>query len=444
MLPQSRKRSSRRDFLKAAGTAAVFSIIPRHVIGGPKQTPPSEKLNIACVGAGGRGARNVDRVSKNQNIVALCDVDLKRAAETFKKFPNAKKYSDFRKMLQKEQNNIDAVVVSTPDHTHAVATMAAIQAGKHVYCEKPLTRSIYEARQIAQAAKKANVATQMGIQMHAAEELRVLVEALASGVIGDVREVHVWIDKPGKRWPHSQTHPKETPPVPATLDWDLWLGPAPYRPYHPLYTPFNWRGWRDFGTGALGDMGCHLFDPAFWALNLGYPETVRAQTKGLTNETYPAESTVIYRFPARKNRPPVTLIWYDGPRRPPKPQGLEMPSLPKQGAIFVGQKATILWPKRDPSIVITKNKITRLKPHEPYLPRCNSHLHEWYEACKGGPTPLASFDGYAGRLTEVVLLGTIAQRLNARLLWDGPNMKITNCPEAKKLIQRTYREGWHL
>ncbi|MCJ7674823.1 MAG: Gfo/Idh/MocA family oxidoreductase, partial [Sedimentisphaerales bacterium] len=275
-----KKNFTRRDLIKAAGAVAAFTVVPRHVLGGAGQTPPSEKLNIAGIGVGGQGGSDLNALS-SQNIVALCDADWRQAGGAFKRYPNARKYKDFREMLDKEDKNIDAVIVATPDHVHAVASIAAIKRGKHVYCEKPLTHSVYEARALAQAAREHKVATQMGNQGQASEETRLMCEYIWAGAIGPVREVHVWTDRPLRGlhdvyWPQGVNRPTETPPVPENLDWDLWLGPAPYRPYHPCYLPFNWRGWWDFGTGALGDIGCHSIDPVFRALKLGHPTSVEA------------------------------------------------------------------------------------------------------------------------------------------------------------------------
>jgi predicted dehydrogenase len=310
------KKLSRRDFIGAAGAVAAFTIVPRRVLGGPGNTPPSEKLNIAGIGVGGQGASDLQAL-ESQNIVALCDVDWRHADGTFKRYPNAKKYKDFREMLDKEDKNIDAVVVATPDHVHAPASMAAIKRGKHVYCEKPLTHSVYEARMIAEAAREHKVATQMGNQGQAGEETRLLREYIWDGAIGPVREAHVWTDRPLNGldkvyWPQGVDRPTDRPKAPDTLDWDLWLGPAPERPYNPAYLPFVWRGWWDFGTGALGDIGCHALDPVFRVLKLGHPTSVEAISTLVNNETYPVASMVHYQFPARGDMPAVRLTWYDG------------------------------------------------------------------------------------------------------------------------------------
>src|SRR5437764_13200148 len=274
MSPASKpSRPSRRPFLSpAAGAAVGFTIVPRHVLGGPGQTPPSDRLNVAGIGAGGMGGGDIATVSRlGANILALCDVDEERAAGSFKAFPQARRYKDFRQMLDKEAKNIDAVTVGTPDHIHAVAAMAAIKAGKHVYCQKPMTHTLHECRELTRAARSAGVATQMGNQGHASEGSRLTNEWIQAGVIGEVREVHAWTDRAGRLWKQGLGRPADSPPVPKTLDWDLWLGPVKERPYNPAYCPFSWRGWWDFGTGAMGDMGCHIVDHAVCALNLGAP-----------------------------------------------------------------------------------------------------------------------------------------------------------------------------
>src|SRR5262245_61214489 len=336
-------RSTRRAFLSAtAATAFSFTIVPRHVLGGVGQTPPSDRLNVAGIGAGGMGGGDIATVSRlGANIVALCDVDEERAAGSFNSFPKARRYKDFRKMLEKEANNIDAVTVGTPDHIHAVAAMAAIRAGKHVYVQKPMTHTLHECRELTKAAIAANVMTSMGNQGHATEGARLTNEWIQAGAIGAVREVHVWSDRAGRLWRQGIGRPADRPAVPASLDWDLWLGPARERPYHTAYAPVAWRGWWDFGTGALGDMGCHIIDHPVWALNLGAPTTVQARStidgtmldgNRINTETYPIAAIITYQFPARGTLPPVTMTWYDGGLMPPTPA--EMPAgqrLPTNG-----------------------------------------------------------------------------------------------------------------
>ena len=437
---------TRRDFMSGAAAAvAAFTIVPRHVLGGEGITPPSNKLNIAGVGVGGMGKENIKNCL-GENIVALCDVHDEYAAETYKLCPTARQYRDFRKMLEKEKN-IDAVVVATPDHNHAVIAMTAIKMGKHVYVQKPLTHSLYEARKLTEAARQAKIATQMGNQGHSSEELRLICEWIWDGAIGPVREVHCWTDRPV--WHQGIDRPKDTPPVPATLDWDLWLGPAPVRPYNPAYHPFIWRGWLDFGTGALGDMGCHIIDAPFSALKLGRPTTVEAccaeeigePWKKLVNkETYPHASIVHYEFPARGDMPPVKLTWYDGGLKPPTPKELEPNrKLGPGGTIFVGDKGVIMDGR-----LIPETKMQEYKKPPKTLARINgSHEQNWIDACKGGQAAGSNFD-YAGPLTEIVLLGNVALRIREKLCWDGENMKITNVPEANNYIQRQYRDGWNL
>ena len=440
---EQNKKIARRDFMSAAAAVAAFTIVPSHVLGGPRRVPPSEKLNIAGVGIGGRGAGDLDEVG-SENIVALCDVDDKYAAGVFKRYPNAKKYHDFREMLDKEKN-IDAVVIATPDHTHAVVAMAAIKMGKHVYCEKPLAHSIYEVRKLTEAARQAGVATQLGNQGQASEETRLVSEFIWDGAIGPVREVHSWCNRPIS--PRGIDRPKETPPVPETLNWDLWLGPAPQRPYHPCYLPFKWRGWWDFGSGVLGDIGCHQFVSIFRALKLGYPTSVEACSSGVNPETAPLASIVRYDFPAREGMPPVKLTWYDGGLMPARPDELEegLHFGDPDDNLYIGEKGKMLGHRLLPE---SKSKEYGKPPR--VLSRSPGHHKEWINACKGGEPAGSNFD-LAGPLTEVVLLGNVALRMDQqlyekglKLYYDGPNMKVTNLPEANKYIRSEYREGWTL
>jgi len=437
------KKITRRDFMSSTAAVAAFTIVPREVLGGPRHIPPSGKLNIAGVGIGGRGAGDLDEVG-SENVVALCDVDDKYAANVFKGYPKAKKYHDFRKMLDKEKN-IDAVVIATPDHTHAVVAATAIKMGKHVYCEKPLAHSIYEVRKLTEAAREAGVATQLGNQGQASEETRLACEFIWDGAIGPVREVHSWCNRPIS--PRGIDRPKETPPVPETLDWDLWLGPAPRRPYHPCYLPFSWRGWWDFGTGVLGDIGCHQLVSIFRALKLGYPTSVEACSSGVNSETAPLASIIRYDFPAREGMPPVKLTWYDGGLMPARPEELEegLRFGNADDNLFVGDKGKMLGHRLLPE---SRSKEYGRPPR--VLPRSPGHHKEWINACKGGEPAGSNFD-LAGPLTEVVLLGNVALRMGRqlyekglKLYYDGPNMKVTNLPEANKYIHCEYREGWTL
>jgi predicted dehydrogenase len=445
------KKIRRRDFLAGTAAVAAFTVIPRHVLGGPGNTPPSEKINIAGIGIGGQGASDL-RELESQNIVALCDVDWGYAKPIFDRYPNAKKYRDFREMLDKEDKNIDGVVVATPDHNHAVVSMAALKRGKHVYCEKPLTHSVYEARMVAEEARKRGLATQMGNQGQASIETRLTCETIWDGAIGQVHEVHVWTDRPLKGindvyWPQGVGRPTDTPPVPETMAWDLWLGPAPARPYHPAYAPFKWRGWWDFGTGALGDIGCHTIDPVFRALKLGHPTSVEACCTLVNDETYPVASRVTYEFPAREGLVPVKLHWYDGGMRPPRPDELDPEARwGDNGTLYVGDKGKMLGYRLIPEARAKEYG----KPPE-RIPRSIGHYLEWVEACKGGKPAGSNFPDHAGLLAQVVLLGNIAIRpalkeklTRTKLMWDGANMKITNLPEANQYLQTQYRDGWTL
>lgn len=449
-------RLSRRDFMGTAAAAmAAVTFVPRHVLGGPGTTPPSEKLNIAGVGIGGMGQNNV-RACESENIVALCDVDWTYSAEVFKRYPKARTWEDYRKMLD-EQKDIDAVIVATPDHTHAVVALAAMQRGKHVYVQKPLTRSVYEARMLTEAARKYKVATQMGNQGHSSEEIRMLCEWIWDGAIGDVHEVHCWTNRPV--WPQGLDRPKDTPPVPEGLDWDLWVGPSPMRPYHPTYLPFNWRAWIDFGAGALGDMGCHVMDAAFWALKLKYPVSVEAShsyevptmwTRFENKETYPTAEVVHYQFPAREGMVPVKLHWYDGGILPQRPDDLEPGrKIPESGSIFVGTKGKIMCGTYSENArIIPETKMRAYTRPPKRIPRIENgpggHEQDWIRACKGGPAASANFD-YSGPFTETVVMGNLAV-LNPgkKLEWDGENMKVTNDEEANAYVRPAFRDGWSL
>ena len=446
---QSHQSLSRREFLVKGAAVSAFTIVPRHVLGGARHVAPSEKLNIAGVGIGGKGYSDLESVA-SENIVALCDVDLRKGGRAFRLFPKAKQYQDYRVMLDK-QPEIDAVIVATPDHTHAVISMEANKRTKHVYTQKPLTHTVHEARVLAEAARKHKVATQMGNQGQADEGPRRLREMIWDGAIGPVREVHVWTDRPNRGlkdmyWPQGVGRPKDTPSTPKYLDWDLFIGPAPYRSYHPSYHPFSWRGWWDFGTGALGDIGCHSLDPVFRALKLGHPTSVQAVSTLVNEETYPSGSIVKYEFPAREDFPPVTLSWYDGGLKPHRPSeledGLQMGS---GGTMFVGDKGKILNYR-----IITKARRAEYKSPEPYIEKSPGHYQEWLQACKGGKPAGSNFD-WAGPLAEVVLLGNVALRKALKekmdrhaLKWDPKAFKFTNLPEANEFLHTEYRPGWTL
>jgi len=453
-------RLSRRQLLGAAAGLGTFAIVPRHVLGGRGQTAPSEKLNIAGVGLGVMGAGNLSACLE-QNIVALCDVDWRTASVTFKRYPEASRYKDYRRMLDK-QKNIDAVVVATPDHTHAVVTAEAMRRGKHVYTQMPLAHNVWEARELAQLARETGVATQMGNERYSGPTIRSVCEYIWDGCVGGVHEVHCWTNRP--QWPQGIDRPKDRTSVPSELDWDLWLGPVSGRPYHRAYHPYKWRGWRDFGTGALGAMGCHVMDGAYWALRLGEAKTftVEADSTGLTSESYPKASSIRYRFPARGDMPPVILFWYDGGRRPPRPK--EMPDtrefVGSNGTIFVGEKGKLAYgaltagthdgqagPRFIPeslgeSYHKPKATIPRLKGKREWG-KGSRHEEDWIVACKAGRPACSNFET-AGPLTEIALLGNIAVLSGKRIKWDRDSMKIVNDADANEYVRRRYRRGWKL
>ncbi|MGB2823221.1 MAG: Gfo/Idh/MocA family oxidoreductase [Phycisphaerae bacterium] len=435
---------SRRTLLKGSASAAFgFYFVPRHVLGGPGKTAASDKLNVAGIGVGGKGHSDV-RGMAGENIVALCDVDERRAARAFKEFPDARRFKDYRVMLEKMAKDIDVVTVSTPDHHHAPASLLAMELGKHVFCQKPLTHSVYEARLMSERARQTKLATIMGIQGHCSEAARLTCEMIWAGLIGDVKEVHYWTNRP--IWPQGIDRPTETQPVPAGLHWDLWLGPAPVRPYHEAYVPFKWRGWWDFGTGAMGDIGCHAIAAAFWALNLGQPGSIEAETSPVNNETAPKWSVITYQFPAGtmpngKRRPAIKLTWSDGGKIPPRPAELEEGrKMGSGGHMIVGTNGTLFNGRIIPD---SKFKDLMKDPPPKTLPRSPGIYQEFIRACKGGEPTVADFK-FSGALTEMVLAGNLAVRTGKKILWDGPNMRCTNVPEANQYVRRQYRKGWTL
>jgi len=458
--PAKTAKPSRRKFLAtataAAGAAYSFTIVPRHVLGGVGFVAPSDKVNIGGIGVAGMGGGDLATLSKlGANIVALCDVDEARAAGSFNAYPQARRYKDFREMIDKEAKNIDACTVSTPDHTHAVAAMAAVKAGKHVYCQKPMTHTLRECRELTLAARKAGVVTQMGNQGHATEGARLTNEWIQAGLIGDVREVHVWSDRAGRLWKQGIGRPKATPPTPKTLDWNLWLGPVAERPYSPAYVPANWRGWMDFGTGALGDMGCHIIDHPVWALGLGAPTSVEARStldgsvledNKHNFETYPIASLITFEFPARDKQPPVRMTWYEGGLMPPTPAEMKPGQrLHDNGVLYVGSKGKMHhsshggMPELLPASLMEQTKAVAKS-----IPRSPGHYEEFLLACKGQGKTVSNFD-YAGPLTETVLLGVLALRApGTRIEWDGPNLKVTNSPDLNEHVHIKYRDGWVL
>lgn len=434
----------RRTFLQA-GAVATFTIVERHVLGGPGVTPPSDKLHIAGIGVGGQGAGDL-REMAGENIVALCDVDWDKAAGTFKAYPQAERFRDYRVMLDK-LTGIDAVMIATPDHMHAPIALAALRSGKHVYVEKPMAHSIEEARVMARVAKETGLVTQMGNNGHAGEGLRQTREWLQAGAIGPVREIHCWSDRPGKWWKQDLDRPAETPPVPANLDWDLFLGAAPLRPYNPVYHPRAWRGWFDFGTGALGDMAIHNMDPAFYALDLGAPVTTEAQTSGLKSESFPSWEIITYEFAAQGDRPAVKLTWYDGGKQPPRPDALDADvNLADNGIYFVGDKGVMLcggWsgaPKLYPASLRES-----FREPEKTIPRSTGHRSEWIAACKAHkPEDAKAGFAYSGPFTEALLVGNLAVRLQKRIEWDAAAMRAPNASEAEPLVRKRYRKGFEI
>jgi len=451
---------SRRQFIRQSllGAAAV-TIVPSNVLGKAYGfTAPSDKLNIAGIGVGGVGRRNMKNL-KTENIIALCDVDWSYAMKTFNDFPNAKRYKDWRKMFDEIGKSIDAVVIATPDHTHAVIAATAITLGKHVYCQKPLTHSVYEARLLTKLAAKYKVATQMGNQGSSFDWNKRVSEWIWNNEIGEVRTVYCWTNRP--IWPQGLMLPKDTPPVPDTLDWPLWIGPAKMRPYHPSYCPWNWRGWYDFGTGALGDMACHIMDPAVMALGLKYPTKIQASST-LSNLYSPPEAEIIkYTFPARPDKgnvkmPEVELTWYDGGLMPPRPAELkdgEMLGDENGGILFIGSKGKIMTGcyGMNPTLLPT-DRMKDFKEPAPVLRRVpggtgniwdtDAHEQDWVRACKESPKnrvqPCSNF-AFSGPFTEMVDMGVIATRLagltglQKELHWDGENMRFTNISPTEKI-----------
>ncbi len=434
---------TRRKFLRnaaLAGSGLVILSNSRSVRG----TPANSRLNIAGIGVGGRGAADIEGVA-GENLVALCDVDHKHAAATFEKFPAAKRYTDFRKMLEETHDEIDAVVIGTPDHTHAAAGVMAMKLGKHCYCEKPLTHSVYEARVMADVARDNKLVTQMGTQIHAGNNYRRAVELVQTGAIGSVDEVHVWLganfEGPATPTDMSQPNaPTDRPPVPEGLDWDLWLGPAPYRPYSPAYAPFQWRYWWNFANGQLGDFFCHYCDLAFWALKLRHPTSVEAV--GPVHPESTAKWTIAkQQYPARGELPAVTLTWYNGGGYPEFVKERDIP-LWGSAVLFIGSEGMLIADYNKHQL-LPEAKFADFQRPEPFIPNSIGHHQEWIEACKtGGPTT-CNFD-YSGALTEAALLCNVALRTGEKLTWDAKNLKAVGCPEADAFLRRPYRQGWDL
>jgi len=443
------KKTSRRQFLHgAAGAAVAFTFVPRHVLG-QGMTPPSEKLNIAGIGAGGMGGGDINSVSGDSNIVALCDVDLRRAS-TIQKFPQAKVYRDFRKMFDEMGDKIDAVIVGTPDHTHAVAAMAAIKRGKHVYCEKPLAHSVAEVRALMKAAQEYKVVTQLGNQGHSFPTIRTFCEWIWDGAIGNVHTIHCGCAAVNSGIDHlSQMSQKED--IPAELDWDLWLGPAKERPYHSFYLPGAWRGWTPFGNGTIGDWACHVVDPVFWALDLGAPKTIQAQVKDYDPKTqgdaFPKGDIITFEFPAKGNRGPITLLWHSGTEKIPQAKELEPDRKPVDtGAYVYGDKGVIMYGSHGAGGVriIPETAMKAYKRPEQKIPRVKEHHDDWLRAIREGRKAGSDFS-YGGPLTEIAMLGVIALKMpGTKLEWDAQAVKFTNCDEANQFLNPPYRQGWTL
>ena len=436
----SSRSTSRRRFLKStAAVGAGLTILPSGVLSGADA--PSNKLNIAVIGAWGRARAHFNAI-KGENVVALCDVSTKSLAEAAKTFPDAKHYADWRKCL--EQKDIDAVVCSTTDHTHAFANVWAMNRGKHVYCEKPLANSVHEARVVRETylKNKDKLATQMGTQIHATDNYRRVVELIHDGVIGNVKSCDVWVDRPRK----TENYYPAVTPIPAHLDWDLWVGPSPFHDYNPGYVGscLKWNRFWDFGTGQLGDMASHLVDLPFWALDLRFPTSCAAEGKPLHEDGYPGQIKVTWEHPATDKRSAVKLRWFDGGPRPGLPTKVFNPAAMGKGILFTGDKG---WLLADYGfrIVMFKGDMTHYASPtaDDLLPASLGHHREWIHACKTGAPTTCNFD-YSGALVENNLLGAVAFRAGKKLEWDAANLKATNCPEADKLVKKTYREGWVL
>ena len=472
------RTQDRRQFLKTSATIGIGYFIAagagaqeparkgrgkkKRTADAKKPKSPNEQISFACIGVSGKGDSDSSDAGTNGNVVAICDADegtLNRVGE--KRFPKAKRYTDFRKMLDEMGKSIDAVTVSTPDHVHAPASLMAMRLGKHCFCQKPLTRTVYEARLMGKVAREKKVATQMGNQGTASGQLRQAAAWLRAGVLGPVREVHVWTNRPiaGGVWPQGQDRPAGEDPVPANLKWDLWIGPSPMRPYKGkhvdtpvringeivkrltsgnVYHSFVWRGWFDFGSGALGDMGCHEINMPFMGLDLRNPVSIEAQTSGHNKDSFPAWSIVTYQFAATDKRPAVKMVWYDGGKTPPA-ELLEGVQLRESGLLTIGAEGKLLGTGQ----FLGKNKIERPKVEYPISP---GHFEEWVRAIRGGEPAMSNFPDYAGPLAETVLLGNLAVFCGQRVEWDAENLKAKNVDAegVQSLIKPVYRQGYTL
>ena len=496
----------RRTFIRnAAFTAAAFTLLPSGSYGKQRRISANDRVNIATVGCGGMGRANLVALA-NMNLVAMCDVDWnyvdtrfadidnqivganKRATDATDpvqkdkalqqvkdwqalqaQIPKSKRYTDYREMLAK-QKNIDAVVVATPDHTHALIALAAMELGKHVYVQKPLAWSVEECRRLSAKATSSKLQTQMGNQGHSSDDARLVNEYIQSGAIGTVTEVHVWTNRPLAYWPQGIPRPAPLPPdaaklpwnmngvmtraagsfgsypVPDKLAWDLFLGPSRWVDYHPIYHPFNWRGWTDWGVGAIGDMGAHLIDSSFWALDLDYPTSIETTSTPYNHDTYPMSCTTYYEFPAKGARPAVKMTWYDGGQTPPKPDELGEEELNKGGGVlFIGTKGKLLHDTygSNPRLLPKSLHESTGKPPETYARIKTSHEMNWVDAIRGTQKTTSPFE-YSAKLTEIMLLGVAALNAGKKIQYDGANMRVTNVPDSDALLKRKYREGWAL
>ncbi len=441
------ENATRRDFFKSSTALGVAWWVGKNTAFADSKSSV-ERLNFACIGVGGKGSSDTDAAGENGNVVALCDIDDLRLNKKARKFPKARKFNDYRKMLEQMGDDIDAVTVSTPDHSHAPASVMAMRMGKHCFCQKPLTWSVYEARRMREIATEMQVATQMGNHGTAKDGFRSAVEVVRSGAIGNVSEVHVWTNRP--KWPQATGRPKETPGIPNHVHWFNFIGPAQDRPYHPGYHPFKWRGWLDFGTGALGDMACHTANMAVMALDLFDPHTVVANSAGIVeNETFPKWSEIDFHFGPRGDLPPTKLTWYDGGKLP-SADLLHGHTPASSGSLIVGDKGSVYSPNDYGAeiLLLPTEQFVDYKAPDPSLPRLpagpgDAHFKEFAEACRGGSPAMSNFD-YAGRLTETILLGNVALRAGTEVKWDAENLKATNIPDSDYLTRREYRDGWTL
>jgi len=454
-------KPSRRQFVggAAAATIGMFHIVPRYCVAQSRQVPPSEKVRMAAIGVGGQGGSDLNEFKKTKQVevVALCDVDLKRSANTYKIFPDAKTFKDYRRMFDAVEKDVDAVLVATPDHFHAVAAMAALKRGKHVYCEKPMAHSVWEVRQMMKAAVDNKVITQLGNQGHSFDTMRTFAEWVWDGAIGNVHTVHVACNAGNSAMGHVE-EAKVPEPVPPTLDWDQWIGPAAFRPYNHAYCPGTWRSWMPFGTGTLGDWTCHVVDPVFWALDLGAPETVVAEAKNYDPvkdaDTFPTGCNVTYKFQAKNGRGPITMYWHAGDEAIPHPEGVGSDfKVPQTGGLVIGDKGAIMYGSHGAGqvriIPAEKNAAYQEKlakePLKKTLPRVKGgHYQNFVDSIKSN-THAGSDFSYGGPLTEIALVGVIAVRnLGNELQWDGPNMRFKNSEAATAMLTPKFREGWSL